>query len=103
MEQQSNQNSPSHYLLTALGIHPRSTIYTLEDKTAKAYYSPVALLQLLQPETRPGTVLCLLADKARAKFWDGFAEAVRPLTAPELLGGTEAGSSTITTEGDGAS
>ncbi len=103
MEQQNNQNSPLHYLLTALGVHPHLTQYALNQKQEPAEYSPLALLQLLDADDRPDTVLCLLADKARAKLWDGFAKAVRPLTAPELLGGTEAGLSTITTEGDGAS
>ena len=79
MDQQANADARPHYLLTALGIHPRSTIYTLEGKTAKAYYSPVALLQLLQPETRPGTVLCLLTKKAREQEWANFSKEIKRL------------------------
>ncbi len=103
MQRQGKQTVRPHYLLTALGVHPHLTQYALNQKQESAEYSLLALLKLLNKEDRPDTVRCLLADKARAKLWDGFAKAIRPLTAVELAGETEAGSSTITTEGDGAS
>jgi len=72
-----NQTTRRHYLLTALGIHSQTTTYTLDGETAEADYSPVALLQLLKPENRPYTVLCLLTSKARKEVWKDFSRTLK--------------------------
>ena len=65
MGQQVNADACPHHLLTALGVSPQMTTYTLNGETAEAKYSPLALLQLLDTDDRPDTVLCLLTSKAR--------------------------------------
>ncbi len=68
-----------HYLLTALGIKPRQTQYGLNQKTAEAAYSPLALLKILDKKDRPDTVLCLLTDDARKRAWEDFSKEVEQI------------------------
>ncbi len=79
MDQQANADARPHYLLTALGVSPQITTYTLNGETAEAEYSPLALLQLLDTDDRPDTVLCLLTSKARKQEWDDFSKQVKRL------------------------
>lgn len=83
-------SSRHHYLLTALGTHPKPTTYTLDDKTVKADHAPLALLRLLGEATRPDAVLCLLTPTAREKAWKDFCRGaervgvdVCPIDIPE--------------------
>jgi len=96
MEQRANADARPHYLLTALGIHPRMTNYALKGKTAKAEHSPLALLQLLDTDDRPDTALCLLTSKAREKVWDDFSKQVmslgvgaEPIDIPDMNNSTQ--------------
>lgn len=79
MDEPGNQDTRPHYLLTALGTGPVTTTYALNGDTAEANHSPLALLKLLDDEDRPGTVLCLLTDKARKTAWTKFAEETKDL------------------------
>ena len=78
MDKPDKQNTP-HYLLTALGIKPRQTPYALNQKTAEAAYSPLALLKILDKKDQPDTVLCLLTDEVREMVWECFSKEVKRL------------------------
>ncbi len=79
MDQQVNADACPHHLLTALGVSPQMATYALNGETAEAEYSPLALLQLLDTDDRPDTVLCLLTSKAREQVWDDFSKQVKGL------------------------
>lgn len=74
-----------HILLTALGSRATETVYQLAhaEGTAKEPLTPLALLQLLPEESRPGRVVAVCTQGARQATWGVFAEGVRRILGVE--------------------
>lgn len=78
-----------HILLTGLGVRASETQYHLNGVPATAVLTPLALIQLLSPESRPDRVLALVTQGTRQPqgtaesgqdnppTWDLFAKGVR--------------------------
>ncbi len=68
---------PIHLLLTGLGDRAQSTLYALDEKTARAELAPLALMQLLEEADRPTQVLAMVTQRAREKTWPLFCTGVQ--------------------------
>src|SRR5690625_7891552 len=58
----SNEKKQNHYLLMALGVSSRQTTYKYKGRESRADFASIALLELMEAEERPDTVLCLVTE-----------------------------------------
>ena len=65
-----------HLLLTVLGRNPKPARYALGDRRIEARLAPVALMNLLPPEERPGQVLALCTAEAKNDSWPLLEQAL---------------------------
>ena len=65
-----------HILLTSLGTRAIETTYQLDDRTATAPLTPLALVQLLDPSQRPNRVVAMVTEGAREKTWEPFKNGI---------------------------
>jgi CRISPR-associated Csx2 family protein len=77
MKTESGQASDvPHILLTSLGTRAIETTYQLDDRTATAPLTPLALVQLLDPSQRPNRVVAMVTEGAREKTWEPFKNGI---------------------------
>ncbi len=79
METTNHQTSSDvHILLTSLGtnLFDTPTEYEWDGKKAKAYLTPLGLLQLLAPSEQPNRVIVLLTESAKNKTWSTFQKGI---------------------------
>lgn len=79
-----------HLLLTVLGIRPKTAVYSLGDERCEANLSPLALLELLEPEDRPRRVLAICTPEAMEQSWPTLRSGLNggPPAAPVLVPNT---------------
>lgn len=58
----------------ALGVSSRQTTYKYKGRESRADFASIALLELMEAEERPDTVLCLVTEDARKKTWPIFSK-----------------------------
>ena len=86
MTLRTTENPPGpHLLLTVLGMDPKSTNYTLEDRMAEAKLAPIALFELLPEEARPDRVMALCTPEARRNSWPLLESALGDRCAVEAF------------------
>ena len=65
-----------HILLTSLGTRAIETTYQLDNRTATATLTPLALVQLLEPSEQPNRVVAMVTDGARDETWKPFKNGI---------------------------
>ena len=65
-----------HILLTSLGTRAIETTYQLDDRTATAPLTPLALVQLLDLSERPNRVVAMVTEGARDETWEPFKNGI---------------------------
>ena len=65
-----------HILLTSLGTRAIETTYRLDDRTATAPLTPLALAQLLTPSERPNCVVAMITEGAMDETWEPFRDGI---------------------------
>lgn len=65
-----------HILLTSLGTRAIETTYQLDDRTATATLTPLALVQLLDPSQRPNRVVAMVTKGAEDETWEPFKKGI---------------------------
>src|SRR5690625_7238163 len=82
----SKEKEQSNYVLMALGVSSRQTTYKYKGRESRAAFASIALLELMEAEERPDTVLCLVTEDARKNAWPIFSKELERmgLTAPPL-------------------
>ncbi len=65
-----------HILLTSLGVRPQETKYQWGERTVTASFTPLALVQLLDPSQQPNRVVAVVTQEAKAKTWPLFEKGI---------------------------
>ena len=68
-----------HILLTSLGtrLFDAPTDYELDGKSASAFLTPLALVQLLDPSQRPNRVVAMVTPEAQSTTWPVFEKGIK--------------------------
>ena len=64
-----NASATTHVLLTVLGKEPKRARYSLRGREVEALLAPVALLDLMPEEERPGRILAVCTPEAKRESW----------------------------------
>src|SRR5579875_209485 len=75
----SGPNNRTHILVTALGKVAKPTQYTLGTRVVEAPLAPIALLQLLDPSSRPTDIRAIVTADAAAGTWPEFQAGMKQL------------------------
>lgn len=72
----SQASDVPHILLTSLGTRAIETTYQLDNRTAAAPLTPLALVQLLEPSKRPNRVVAMVTEGAMDETWEPFRDGI---------------------------
>ena len=77
METTTQQPSDGpHIMLTSLGMRAIETEYEWNSKKAKAFLTPLALVELLEPEQLPNRVIAVISQGAKEATWETFQAGI---------------------------